>query len=85
MNKKIQYPSVMPIDREKWANELHLSNFINTYYQYRDLQKCGDAKNILIIGPGQGLDTQLLKWRKYNVTTFDIDETFNPEIGRAHV
>jgi len=85
MNKKIPAPSVMPLDREKWANELHLSNFINTYYQYRDIQKCGNVKNILIIGPGQGLDTHVLRWRNYKVTTFDIDETFNPDvIGSVH-
>jgi len=78
-------PAVMPVDREKWASELHISNFINSYYQYRDLQLCGDAKKILIIGPGQGLDTQILKWRNYEVTTFDIDETFSPDvIGSVH-
>ncbi len=85
MNKDIPAPSVMPVDRETWARELHLSNFVNTYYQYRDLQLCGDVKKVLIIGPGQGLDTQLLKWRKYEVTTFDIDKMFNPDvIGSVH-
>ncbi len=75
----------MPIDREAWADQLNLSNFINTYYQYRDLQLYGDGKKLLIIGPGQGLDTQVLKWRKYEVTTFDIDKTFNPDvIGSVH-
>ena len=67
------------------ASELHPSNFVNTYYQYRDLQLCGDVKKILIIGPGQGLDTQVLKQRKFEVTTFDIDKTFNPNvIGSVH-
>lgn len=85
MNKVIPAPSVMPIDRETWAGELHLSNFVNTYYQYHDLRLCGNVKKILIIGPGQGLDTQVLKWREYEVTTFDIDETFNPDvIGSVH-
>ncbi|MFH1931813.1 MAG: methyltransferase domain-containing protein [Pseudomonadota bacterium] len=85
MNKDIPAPSVMPIDRETWAGELHLSNFDNTYYQYRDLRLCGDVKKLLIIGPGQGLDTQVLKWREYEVTTFDIDKTFNPDaIGSVH-
>jgi len=75
----------MPLDREKWAGELHLSNFINSFYQYRDLQLCGYVKRILIIGPGQGLDTQILKWRNYEVTTFDIDDTFKPDvIGSVH-
>lgn len=85
MNKDIPAPSVMPIDRETWAGELHLSNFVNTYYQYRDLHLCGDVKKLLIIGPGQGLDTQVLKEREYEVTTFDIDKTFNPDvIGSVH-
>jgi hypothetical protein len=84
-NKAIPPPSVMPIDREIWACQLNLSNFVNTYYQYRDLQLCGDVKKLLIIGPGQGLDTQVLKWRKYEVMTFDIDNTFNPDvIGSVH-
>lgn len=85
INKNIPAPSVMPVDRESWAGQLHLSNFVNTYCQYRDLQLCGDVKKLLIIGPGQGLDTQVLKWRKYEVTTFDIDKTFNPDvIGSVH-
>ena len=85
MNKDIPSPSVMPVDRETWAGELHLSNFVNTYYQYRDLRLCGDMKKLLIIGPGQGLDTQVLKWREYEVTTFDIDKTFNPDVvGSVH-
>jgi hypothetical protein len=33
-------PSVMAIDREIWKEQLHLSNFVNTYYQYRDLKLC---------------------------------------------
>ncbi|HED01020.1 MAG TPA: class I SAM-dependent methyltransferase [Proteobacteria bacterium] len=85
MNKGIPVPSVMPVDQEKWAGELHLSNFVNSYYQYRDLQFCGDVKKLLIIGPGQGLDTQVFKWRRYEVTTFDIDKTLNPDvIGSVH-
>lgn len=85
MNEDIPVPKVMPVDREAWVKQLHLSNFVNTYYQYRDLQLCGDVKKLLIIGPGQGLDTQVLKWRKHEVTTFDIDKTFNPDvIGSVH-
>jgi hypothetical protein len=85
INKNIPVSSVMPVDRATWMGQLYLSNFINTYYQYRDLQLCGGAKKLLIIGPGQGLDTQVLKWRKYEVTTFDIDKTFNPDvIGSVH-
>lgn len=78
-------PTVMPVDREQWGQQLHLCNFVNAYYQYEDIQSCGDVKKILIIGPGQGLDTHIFKWRGFEVTTFDIDETFNPDvIGSAH-
>ena len=76
----------MPIDREAWRKELHLSNFVNTYYQYRDVANwVGPQASILVIGPGQGLDTAVLRWRGYRVTTFDIDETFQPDvIGSCH-
>jgi hypothetical protein len=85
MKKEIPVPSVMPIDREAWLKELNLSNFINSYYQYRDLQLCEDVKNVLIVGPGQGLDTNVLRFRNYQITTFDIDKTFNPDvIGSVH-
>lgn len=81
----IPKPSPMPIDREKWARELHLSNFVNSYYQYRDLAHLSDCRKLLIVGPGQGLDTCLLKWREYEVQTFDIDGTFKPDhIGSVH-
>jgi SAM-dependent methyltransferase len=78
-------PTVMPVDREEWFAQLGLSNFVNTYYQFRDLQGFGDCKKVLIIGPGQGLDAAVLAWRKYEVTTVDIDETFRPDaVGSAH-
>ena len=75
----------MPVDREKWFRELNLSNFVNSYYQYRDLQSLANCNNVLIVGPGQGLDTQVLRWRGYRVTTFDIDDAFLPDhIGSVH-
>lgn len=78
-------PAVMPLDREAWAKELHLSNFVNTYYQYRDLSRLAGVRRVLIVGPGQGLDTQVLRWRGYDVTTLDIDATFAPDhIGSVH-
>src|SRR5689334_241449 len=78
-------PAVMPVDREAWKRELHRSNFVNAYYEYRDLQRCPGARRVLIVGPGQGLDTLVLKWRGYDVTTFDIDQTFAPDhIGSVH-
>lgn len=88
MNKRnsiFPVPSVMPVDREKWAAELNLSNFVNAFYQYRDLQRFEGVKRVLIVGPGQGFSTQVLCWRGYHVTTFDIDETFHPDvIGSVH-
>lgn len=78
-------PTNMPVDREEWEKQLNLSNFVNSYYQYRDLQLFEGCKRILIVGPGQGLDTAILKWRGYEVQTFDIDETFSPDfIGSVH-
>lgn len=78
-------PSPMPIDREEWGKQLNLSNFVNTYYQYRDLQLFKACGRVLIIGPGQGLDAIILKWRGYEVRTFDIDETFSPDFtGSVH-
>ena len=85
MDVKPPAPAVMPVDRAQWKRELHLSNFTNTYYQYRDVQRCGDVRRLLIIGPGQGLDTHVFKWRGYDVTTFDIDDTFGPDVlGSVH-
>jgi SAM-dependent methyltransferase len=72
-------PTVMPGDREAWSKQLHLSNFVNSYYQYRDLGQLAGVRRVLIVGPGQGLDTQVLRWRGYEVTTVDIDRTFRPD------
>jgi hypothetical protein len=85
MMRPIPQPDVMPVDREKWMQELHLSNFINTYYQYRDLSALDGVRKILEIGPGQGLSTLVLRSRGYSVTTFDIDRTFSPDhVGSVH-
>jgi hypothetical protein len=81
----VPQPAVMPVDREAWAQQLNLSNFINSYYQFRDLRSLPNCRTVLIVGPGQGLDTQVLRWRGYDVTTFDIDDTFKPDhIGSVH-
>ncbi len=78
-------PATMPVDRQHWARQINLCNFINSYYQYRDLQECENCRKILIIGPGQGLDPQILRWKGYEVITFDIDATFSPDrIGSVH-
>ena len=82
----VPQPSVMPLDREAWKRQLHLSQFVNTYYQYRDLSNCvGGSGRVLIIGPGAGLDALVMRWKGYQVTTFDIDETFSPDVlGSCH-
>jgi hypothetical protein len=75
----------MPVDRLAWAQQLDLSNFVNCYYQYRDLQLCGSVRSVLVVGPGQGLGREVLRWRGYDVTTLDIDETFKPDVlGSVH-
>jgi SAM-dependent methyltransferase len=78
-------PTTMPVDRAEWSSQLHLSNFVNSYYQYRDVQSLPGIRKILVVGPGQGLDTLILRWRGYEVTTLDIDETFRPDhVGSVH-
>jgi hypothetical protein len=78
-------PGVMPIDRERWKRELNLSNFVNAYYQYRDLLRFEGCRRVLIIGPGQGLQTEVLKWRGFDIVTIDVDETFSPDVcGSVH-
>lgn len=81
----VPHPSVMPVDRERWRRQLDLSNFVNAYYQYRDVERLGNCRRVLIVGPGQGFQTDVLKWRGFDVTTIDIDDTFNPDvIGSVH-
>lgn len=75
----------MPVDREVWARQLGLCNFINSYYQLRDLMSLPNVKRVLVIGPGQGLDPVIQRWRGFDVTTFDIDSTFSPDVlGSVH-
>ena len=78
-------PGRMPADAREWAQRMELSNFINAYYQYRDLQAVPRCERVLMVGPGQGLGTEVLRWRRYDVTTFDIDPDRDPdEIGSVH-
>ena len=49
------------------------------------MQSFKDCQKVLIVGPGQGVDASFLKWRKYKITTIDIDDTFKPDIiGSVH-
>jgi hypothetical protein len=83
--ESVPQPTSMPVDMESWAGELNLSNFVNAYYQFRDLQGIGGCKRILIVGPGQGLEAAVLKWRGYQVTTIDIDQRLKPDhVGSVH-
>lgn len=78
-------PDVMPVDAEKWRSEIGLSNFINAHYIQRDVAACVRGGEVLVIGPGQGLEPLILSWRGYRVTTFDIDARFSPDVlGSAH-
>jgi hypothetical protein len=78
-------PGIMPIDRQAWASKLGLCNFVNAYYQLRDVSQFPGVKHVLLIGPGQGLDPVVLRWRGFQVTTFDVDTTFSPDIlGSVH-
>jgi hypothetical protein len=84
-SRRVPEPTVMPLDRERGRKEVNLSNFVNSYYQYRDLGLCGECKSVLIVGPGQGLEPQVLRWRGYLVTTLDIDEALGPNyVGSVH-
>jgi hypothetical protein len=85
MTERHAGPGVMPVDRERWKRELNLSNFVNAYYQYRDLQRFPGCRRVLIIGPGQGLQTAVLKWRGFEVVTLDVDKAFSPDVcGSVH-
>lgn len=83
---QIPSPGPMPVEAEQWRSDINLSLFVNTYYQYRDLQRLGlSGKRILVVGSGQGLDALVYRWKGYDVTTFDIDNAFEPDvIGSVH-
>lgn len=78
-------PGPMNLNRSEWKKRLDISNFVNAYYQLRDVEAIVKSGRILVIGPGQGLDAAIFRWRGFSVTTFDIDETFCPDVvGSAH-
>ena len=78
-------PGQMPVDMECWMRQLHLSNFVNAYYQLRDVERLPDCRRILVVGPGQGLGVQVLRWRGFNVTTLDVDASVSPDVrGSVH-
>ncbi|MFT3858149.1 MAG: methyltransferase domain-containing protein [Aquabacterium sp.] len=78
-------PTVMPVDRDAWFAQLNASNFMNAAAEYRDIQSLPHVRKILIVGPGQGLDAAILRWKGYEVSTMDIDEKFSPDhLGSVH-
>lgn len=82
---RIPCPAVMPVDVDSWRTRLDLSTFVNAYYQYRDLQRFEHCREVLVVGPGQGLVPDVLRARGYAVTTFDIDARFAPDhLGSVH-
>jgi hypothetical protein len=84
-NESIPAPTVMPVDSKAWRERLNRTNFVNAYCQFNDVQNLGAVKTILVIGPGQGLDTAIFRWRGYEVTTLDIDEVLEPDVvGSVH-
>ena len=85
VNMNIPKPTKMPSNAMIREDRLSLVNFINSYYIYRDITRCTGVRKILIIGPGQGLDTEILKCRGFDVTTLDIDDAFSPDVlGSIH-
>jgi predicted SAM-dependent methyltransferase len=75
----------MNVDMESWSKQLHFSNFANAFAQYDDVTSLGAVSRILIIGPGQGLDCAIFRWRDYEVVTFDVDDRLSPDVmGSVH-
>lgn len=82
---RVPIPTSMPVDKKSWLSLLHISNFHNTYYQYRDIRLCTEGRKILLVGPGQGLEVAVLRSRGYEVLTYDIDAEFKPDrVGSVH-
>lgn len=72
---------------KKQVNEGHydFSNYINLrrwnsyYYQINEIIKT-NANSILLIGIGDGIVSDILRKLGKDVTTFDFDESLNPDI-----
>ncbi len=80
VESRVPQPAPMPVNKQEWLAQLHISNFHNAFYQYRDVKRCvGTGGKVLIVGPGQGLELAVLRSRRYEVTTYDIDPEFGPD------
>lgn len=78
-------PERMPLDVQKFASAYSQTNFLNAYYQIRDVLSY-QPKRILIIGVGVGLEPIILRHKfKLDVSTLDIDNEFQPDyVGSVH-
>ena len=75
----IPQPEAMPVDTASYIEDLRIIDFINSYYQWRDVKSIRGVKTVLIVGPGRGLTTTVLQWKDYDVKTLDIDPGFHPD------
>jgi hypothetical protein len=75
----------MPVDAEQYRRSMSLTNFVNAYYQMRDVLSYKPRK-VLIIGVGVGLEPLVLRHKLgLETTTYDIDARFGPDIiGSIH-
>lgn len=78
-------PQPMPVDAQEYATAVSLTHYINTYYEIRDAMSYG-PKRILLVGVGVGIEPILLRQKfGLDVTTFDIDPGFHPDVvGSVH-
>lgn len=69
----------MPHKATAYAGNVKLHNYINAFYQVRDILSYS-PKKVLVVGIGTGIEIHVLR-QKYglNVTTLDIDEEFKPD------
>lgn len=65
-----------------WIDELESQVHFNWYYQQAKLvyDNCDRTDSILEIGIGTGLLSDLLRRRRWQITTLDIDEEKHPDI-----
>jgi len=53
--------------------------FIHIFYQLKDVFFFSSIKRILVIGPGSGIETAILKHLGFDVVTLDIDPELKPD------
>jgi hypothetical protein len=78
-------PRCMPVDAKQYAGNFSQVNFLNAYYQIRDVLTYHPEK-ILIIGVGVGLEPLILRHKfRLDVCSLDIDCGFEPDcVGSVH-